>query len=133
MRPATRYWLLQLPGNALAAVIAYVTWRQEWLNAYEAGAVVLLWVLKDAILYPMYRKAFTIGPGHFANAGIIGASGRVTRADGPEIVVAIGHEYWRARCADGRALQLGERIRVIGRDGPRLWITKIDAAPPAEE
>ena len=124
MGPATRYWLLQLPGTALVAAIAYGLWHRQWLNADEASAIVLLWTVKDALLYPLYRKAFTLGPGSFAKHGPVGRIGRVTRADGAWGVVAIGHEYWRARTVDAGELHIGDRIRVVGREGPVLRIER---------
>jgi membrane-bound ClpP family serine protease len=53
---------------------------------------------------------------------LIGATGVVDSTLDPEGSVIVDGELWRARVANGRALQKGDRILVIRFEGPLMLV-----------
>ena len=54
------------------------------------------------------------------NAALIGATGRATRWNGTEGQVMVDGVFWNARAE--RPLDVGQPIRVVGRDGLNLLV-----------
>ncbi|CAH2600749.1 putative membrane-bound ClpP-class protease associated with aq_911 [Rhodovastum atsumiense] len=61
------------------------------------------------------------------DAMLIGAAGQVTAWHGTEGQVCVRGEYWNARsnAGPGRALVVGGKVRVTGRDGLRLLVEAV--------
>jgi membrane-bound ClpP family serine protease len=55
--------------------------------------------------------------------GMIGMTGRVTRALKPQGIVKINDEYWNAIAPDGD-LEVGGEVEVVGIDGLTLEVKK---------
>lgn len=111
---ATRYWLAQLPGWILAALILGAAWRYMGLPGWAALAGVALLVVKDVALYPLSRRALE-SPPHTGSGALVGAQGVAQDglSGGGEGRVRIGAEVWRAELCDGVGpLCAGTRIRV---------------------
>jgi membrane-bound serine protease (ClpP class) len=53
---------------------------------------------------------------------LIGSTGEVANACRPDGQVRIQGELWRARCEEGA--DLGERVRVVARDGLTLLVVR---------
>jgi membrane protein implicated in regulation of membrane protease activity len=111
---ATRYWLAQLPGWILAALVLGVAWRFFGLPGWAVLAGLALFVVKDVALYPLSRRALEAPP-HAGSGALLGARGVAedVLADGAEGRVRIGAEVWRAELCDGAGpLAAGSRVRV---------------------
>jgi membrane protein implicated in regulation of membrane protease activity len=127
---ATRYWLAQLPGWILAALILGAAWRFMELPGWAALAGVTLLVVKDVALYPLSRRALE-SPPHTGSGALVGAQG--VAQDGlsgaGEGRVRIGAEVWRAELCDGVGpLSAGTRIRVEAVRGLVLHVRAEDDA-----
>lgn len=62
MRLFICYTLMQLPGTALVVLVLYFTMETGWLSELSAALVLCAWLLKDAVLYPLFRQAMRKGP-----------------------------------------------------------------------
>jgi membrane protein implicated in regulation of membrane protease activity len=111
---AIRYWLAQLPGWLLAAVVLGAAWRFLGLPGWAALAGLALLVVKDVALYPLSRRALETPP-HAGSGALLGALGVAedVLAGGGEGRVRIGAELWRAELYPGAGpLSAGARVRV---------------------
>ena len=124
-----RYWALQIPGTVLVAAALYWLWpRMEW-PWWTAGAVLVGWVVKDAILYPLTKDAYA-GAGATGGAALVGSRAVVTRPLEPQGAVRIQGETWRAVRADesesATAPVAGEEVLVTGVRGLILEVRRPD-------
>lgn len=126
MKPLTRYILLQVPEVALVVAIGYWLTVTDVISAWVAWVAGVLWIAKDAALYPFVRKAYSSEPSRYVGREQL--EGAVVRVDArldPEGWVLLRGERWKARASRG-ALGPGDRARVLSvRDltlvlGPRL-------------
>ncbi|MCO6441718.1 MAG: hypothetical protein J5I81_11645 [Nitrococcus mobilis] len=62
MRLFICYTLMQLPGTALVVLVLYFTMDTGWLSELSAALILCAWLLKDAVLYPLFRQAMRKGP-----------------------------------------------------------------------
>jgi len=68
------------------------------------------------------------------DAGVVGRTGLVLAASGPELRVRVGDSDWAALPAAGAVLREGEAVRVVGVRGTTLVVAALTAAPtPASE
>lgn len=81
------------------------------------------WLAKDALLYPIVRRAYE--PDGRAPHGPIGEHGVADTAIDDEGWVRIGPERWRARRAAGAAaIAAGEPVRVLRLCGHELEVER---------
>lgn len=122
-RVLLRYMALQIPG--LVACVLGAIAAHEWLEVPLEIAVgtVLLWIVKDAVLFPFVRTAYEPAPGR-PHGDLLDAIG--IAHDGlsdQEGYIRLGPELWRARRAPGcPPLAPGEAVRVVGVDGLTLTV-----------
>jgi len=125
-RVALRYAALQIPGQVFVGLPAVASW--EWLGApaWLAWGVPLVWVVKDALLFPFVWRAYEPDdPG--APGGLVGATAVVEEALAPRGWVRVGPELWRAELAqDGAAAPRGARVRIVRVDGLVLEVEPSD-------
>ena len=113
MTATQRYILLQIPGLALAGLVAYWLVREELIPIGGAWALVILWILKDAAFYPLVRKAYGNSPGrHVGREYLEGSVVVVEERLDPDGWVRLRGERWKARASRG-ALEPGDRARVL--------------------
>lgn len=62
MRLFICYTLLQLPGTVLVVLALYLTMDAGWLSELSAGLILCAWLLKDVVLYPLFRQSMRKGP-----------------------------------------------------------------------
>ena len=122
-----RYALFQLPGAFAVAGLLFLLVHGWDLSPRIAALFLLLWVLKDAALYPFVRKAYEPSSGGGADA-LIGAEATVCDRLGPEGYVRVGHELWRARLRGGTA-EKGDRVRVLEVRGLTLVVEPAPEEP----
>ncbi len=122
--PWQRYWLYQLPGIVVVAALAAVA--AQWLSLPPWTCVVatLLWVAKDAALYPVVKASYQAG-GPTGPASLIGSLGTVRDALDPIGMIKIGPELWKAKSSAPAAA--GDVVRVVGCSGMTLLV---EAHPP---
>jgi membrane protein implicated in regulation of membrane protease activity len=126
--PLLRYILFQIPGALLTATALVFAVRLLDFSPRLAIAIFVVWIVKDAVLYPSLRIAYEAGTPHGAEA-LVGASGTIVVTLSPEGWVQIGAERWRARLAgDAESLAQGAEIRVRDVNGLILLVEAADAA-----
>lgn len=128
------YTLLQLPG--LALLLIGLSWAidRDWLEPLQAGLAVLVWVLKDVLLYPVYRPALAPPPTPGGGA-LVGASAVVTVALTPRGQIRVAGERWSAvleghrsgPLEPGHGLPAGSRVRVVAARGLVLVVAPCPA------
>ncbi len=73
VKPLTRYALLRILSWALVVLVVLLLLRWGWINATAAGVVIVLWLAKDVLLYPLYLPAVAaesaVSPGVGAMVG----------------------------------------------------------------
>jgi len=121
MSTLIRYCLFQIPGAMLIGILVYLGWQWGWMNGYVALTVMAVWLIKDALLYPLYRPALEGGAATGARA-LIGATGRARTDLTPRGLVEVDGERWQARAAKGQTIHAGQRIRVYAASGMVLRV-----------
>lgn len=123
-----RYTLLQIPGWALVGLALTLLLHWEWLDRTAAAIVLGLWLLKDVLLYPLYRPALAVGdataPGVAALRGYRGWCRTHVNGHG---LVEIHGERWLARAVDGRGIPPDSCIEVVDHEGMTLLVRQADA------
>jgi membrane protein implicated in regulation of membrane protease activity len=121
MSTLIRYCLFQIPGALLLTILLYLAWQWEWMSGGTALVVMAVWLIKDAVLYPVYRPALEGGGATGARA-MIGATGTARTDLTPRGLVEVGGERWQARAAKGQTIHAGQRIRVYAASGMVLRV-----------
>ncbi|HOX45499.1 MAG TPA: NfeD family protein [Myxococcota bacterium] len=125
-RVMLKYALLQLPGLGLLA--GGLVWLQQAyaLSAWFVVLPCLVWVAKDALLFPWLWRAFDDRPSArtpepLELVGVVTAGGQVR----------VRGELWRAEpVAGGPPLQAGQRVRVRRARGLTLFVEAEGEEPP---
>jgi membrane protein implicated in regulation of membrane protease activity len=118
------YFLAQVPGWILAAIVLWAL--QHWgalTPAYAAG-LLLLWIVKDVLLFPVMRRFYEPEP---AGKGLIGEGGTAVTALAPDGLVRVQGVLWRARSE--QEIPAGAAVRVRDVDGLTLLV--VPHTPPA--
>jgi len=123
-----RYLLLQIPG--LLAVAAVMTLLHFLFGvSFGIGALaVVLWFVKDLVIYPFVRPAYERGDHLAPHARLLGAKGVTQQALDPCGYVRVRGESWRATANAGeRPIPSGQPVVVQSVDGLRLVVGRIQA------
>lgn len=135
MTTATRYALYQIPGILVCAMIIAVVWRlTSWPVSWGVLALVL-WIVKDAAVYPLVRDAYERSDSD-EGGGLVGRTAEVIEALAPDGRVRVRGELWRARLREQDAEQAqsaiaGTTVSVERIEGLRL-IVSARSAPKGE-
>jgi len=122
-----RYWLLQIPGWVLLILVLTFAHESFHLPVWVGGLIVLLWVVKDAILYPFMRVAYetTSKTGIERLVGLVGVAKQDLE---PEGYVLVNGELWRAVAEPpDDPVPKGTHVRVTAAEGMRLTVVKAGA------
>jgi len=121
-----KYLLLQLP--ALAMLVAVLLILDHWLalSAQLFWGVLLLWVVKDLLLFPLVWRAYQPTPaaGH---QRLIGQTAVAVEPLSPSGYARISGELWSCRLEAGGSLPVGSEVTVTGLNGLTLLVRP---APP---
>lgn len=106
-----RYWLLQLLGTLVLVLILFLFRRQFDIPLWIVVVVVIVWVIKDAVLYPLLWRSYD--PGYPSAHTMIGARGEAVERIDPAGFARVRGELWRAELAAGaRPIEAGEPVHV---------------------
>ena len=121
-RLVLRYTLLQIPGFALLIFVLIVI--QQWveLPVWFTWGFVIIWVVKDAALFPLVWRAYDWDHATDANS-MVGLPGVVQKRLSPSGSVRVCGELWQARVmGDGPPIYEGEVIQVREIRGLTLFV-----------
>lgn len=121
-RILVRYTLLQLPGLALLILILILV--QQWVDlpTWIFWSSIVVWVAKDAILYPFVWRAYDQDRPQGANT-MVGVRGIAKDRLAPSGYVQIRGELWNAELMEGNPpIEKGEDVRVRGVRGLTLIV-----------
>ncbi len=119
------YILAQLPGWVLAVLAVAALSRWMALPARVAVVVVILWIVKDLLLFPTMRRYYRSEP---AERRIVGQRGTAVTDIAPTGFVRVRGELWQA--ASEQDIVAGSEIYVRDIHGLQLTVRR-DAAPDA--
>lgn len=119
--PLIRYTLLQIPGWLLLGTLLWWAVSGGWIELLTGAGIMALWVIKDAILYPICKRAFE--DNHpVETMKLVGLEAETVNKLAPEGLVRVNGELWSARALDGASIAAGTRIRITGAEGLILFV-----------
>lgn len=122
-----RYWLLQVPGWVLLGAALAAARYYFGLSTLWAVAVFVLWLLKDAALYPWLGRHYEIRSDDAA-ARLLGRPAIAQEALAPVGYVKIGGELWRAEVnGDATPISPGEVVLVESIEGLTLRVRRSES------
>ena len=117
-----RYALYQIPGLLVAAAAIGLLYRWTSLPGWAAVSLVLIWVLKDAALYPWLRSAYEPDPGSVIER-LVGLPGVAVEPLTPSGYVRVRGELWRAEAVPSNVeIRPGQTIVVYAVRGMILVV-----------
>lgn len=119
-RTVWKYALLQIPE--LALLFVFLLLLRDWaeLPPWVFWMVLALWLVKDALLYPVYRRALA---GSVPTDVVIGALGIALEPIAPTGYIRVRGEYWKARLREGTPpVGEGKKVRVEKMEGLTLEV-----------
>jgi len=115
-----------------AALVAVVFWGLPQLGIYIplAGLIAMMvaWGVISIVIYRMGSRALSRKPVTGLPA-MIGSRGKVASLLAPEGLVRIRGELWGATSTEGN-LDTGEEVEVVGEDGLKLVVRKVNTKKP---
>ena len=121
-RPIVKYALLQVPGLVLFALVLFLL--KDWLSIplWLVILLILLWIAKDAALYPLMRHAYGTSEGDRAQS-MVGRKGIVKERLDPSGYIELDNELWHAEIRHGSApIEAGTQVQVKKRNGLTLVV-----------
>lgn len=122
MKRVVRYTLYQLPSAGIAGLLSFLAYSFNWIGIWTASSVVVIWILKDAILYPFVKSAYEGGE-HGVRA-MVGLTGEVLFPLNPEGKIRVKGEVWKARSENLDEIQSGASVIIVGSEGRTLLVKK---------
>jgi membrane protein implicated in regulation of membrane protease activity len=125
-RVLLKYTLFQFPGLALLVIIMLFVLRWFELPSKLLWCSVVVWVAKDAILYPFVWRAYDQPREGDAHA-MVGACCIAQERMAPSGYVLVRGELWKAELtSDSRFVEKGELVRVQESRGLTLVVKPWD-------
>jgi len=120
MSPFQRYVGVQIPSWVLTAVVVWGL--HHWTGLPRGWAITLLlaYIAKDFLLYPLLRRSYEEDRRTGAEP-LIGRTGIAVEELNPAGYVRVRGELWRAEAAGG-AVPAGAPVTVVSTDGMTLVV-----------
>lgn len=122
MSPFQRYVGVQFPSWILAAVVVWGLHHWMGLRWAWSAALLLAYVVKDFLLYPLLRKAYE-EDGRSGAEPLVGRTGIVVEELNPSGYVRVRGELWRAE-STGDSIPAGVAVRVVSAEGMTLTVKR---------
>lgn len=127
LRVIIRYTLLQIPGLVLFGLVLVLSQRWFFLTPWLLGSLMILWILKDVILFPLVWRSYDIQD-KTDDPQLINAQGVAFERLAPFGYIRIRGELWRAELMSGvLPVEKGEIVQVIGRNNLVLLVKKVES------
>jgi len=128
-----KYILFQAPGWIAAVYLAWWAHTDWGLSLLWAVSGVCLFVVKDAVLYPFVKTAYSVAPGKGA-APERGTCVVAAEDIDPQGYVRISAELWKAELRAGSpAIPAGAAARIYSVDGLTVIVETPESAGSSED
>lgn len=125
-RVVIRYALLQIPALALLIVLLFLVQRWVDLPQWFIWGIILFWVAKDVILFPLTWRAYDQDRSRGAYS-MVGVRGIAEERLAPSGYIRVHGELWQAEVmGDSPPIERGESIRIQGIRGLTLLVKHDD-------
>jgi membrane protein implicated in regulation of membrane protease activity len=117
--------LFQIPDTALLILILIALRHWIDLPAWIMWGLIVVWVVKDIILFPFVWRAYD----SMAPKGVYSLIGRRGVAEeqlAPTGYVRVSNELWKVEVIGGRVIEKGETVRIRGIRGLILLVEHVD-------
>jgi membrane protein implicated in regulation of membrane protease activity len=122
VRIATRYALLHVPGLILLILILPSVQRWTELPPWFFWGFVLLWIVKDMVLFPFVWRAYDWSCPMHVHA-LVGTEGIAQERLAPSGYIRVHGELWKAEVIrDGPPIEKGGVARIQGIRGLVLLV-----------
>jgi len=121
-RSLLKYILIQLP--AIAALVCVLMLVKQWVEipSWLMWGLIMLWIVKDAILYPFVWRAYDWGSQE-EKAPMIGLRGISKDRLDPSGYIFVRGELWKAKVIEeGPEIEKGENVIIQGVRGLTLFV-----------
>lgn len=119
-----RYTLFQIPSLVLLAIILWAVRPLVELSEGCFWGVLVLWVAKDALLFPFVWRAYDRSQER-SSQKMIGQKGVAKERLDPSGYIFIRGELWKAEVIEGSPpVEEGETVRVEGTRGRILLVRR---------
>jgi len=116
--------MLQAPGTLLLTLGLVLIRRWVPLPLWLIALLVLAWIVKDALLYPLLRQAYELD-GPVRSNTILGERAIARERLAPSGFVRVRGELWRAELPAGESVvEEGGAVRVVGSRGMTLLVER---------
>jgi membrane protein implicated in regulation of membrane protease activity len=117
-----KYALVQILGLVLFVVILLLLRRWLDLSMWLVGSLIFLWIIKDILLFPVFRHAYEEDSSKDEHP-MIGARGVAHGRIDPSGYAWVRGELWRVEVVGPiRPMEKGEKLKVEGARGLTLLV-----------
>jgi membrane-bound ClpP family serine protease len=117
-----RYTLLQLPVIFILIFFLILSQKNESIPTVLVWSLLILWIIKDIILYPLMWRAYDLKDSQKRHP-MIGLQGITYNCLNTSGYIRIRGELWRAKPAEGISfIKKGEKVEVCGIEGLTLLV-----------
>jgi membrane protein implicated in regulation of membrane protease activity len=121
-RVVIRYTLLQIPALTLLIVLLFLVKRWVDLPQWFIWGIILFWVAKDVILFPLTWRAYDQDRPRDAYS-MVGSPGIAEERLAPSGYIRVHGELWQAEVmGDSPPVERGEIVRIQGIRGLTLLV-----------
>jgi len=119
-----KYILLQIPGLIVFIIVLALISRFTNVPAWLLIIILVIWIGKDAALFPKVWKAY-VSNNPSPMEQLIGMTGIVVDSLNPDGYIKVKGELWKAEIRDIEfPVKEGDEIKVSGVEGMMLIVTR---------
>lgn len=127
---SVRYWLFQIPEFVVVILACMVLVSWQWISKHTAYYVVLAWLIKDLILYPLTVRAYRVDPPQTGTQRMVGLTTILKQPLQSEGIIFIRGERWKATSVSGDPIAAGTKIRVVDTEQFTLVVEPVVSSQP---
>ena len=120
-----RYTAFQVPGWIVASIGGW--WVHRWFEVplWVASGVLVVWVIKDYVLFPFLRAAYELDH-RLPIEHLVGKRGQAVDELAPDGYIRVRGELWRAKCAPDLTIARGVPVEVTDVEGTTLVVGRVE-------
>ena len=126
LRVILRYTLFQIPEILLLMLVLYGLHRWFSVPLVILGAVLMVWIIKDIILFFFIWRVYEI-PKSIKDPRLEGAVGVTIEVLDPQGYVEINGELWKAESVNNQPIRAKETVVVVDHKGLLLIVQQYKA------